>query len=154
MARERSGLSQEAVAERLGRTRVTVSNWERERGSLPSDEDLEALAALYQMSAADLRYSERGMEVWDGGVNYTARAGATRRLPPRVREHVYSYLAKLEPLISEEEVDEVERTMVESTFNKLHVYDPRNRSEDDLIRDVDAAWEFVRYVMRKRGIVV
>lgn len=144
--------TQTDLAKNVGVSLNTVSEWER--GRQPRDPAI--LSKLAQVLEVSVGWLLDGSltAVSEQRQPYEPRAAATRRLPPRARERVFDYLQRLEGLISEPEIDEVERTMVESTFNKLHVYEPRDRSEEDLIKDIDAAWEFVRYVLRKRGIVV
>lgn len=138
---------------------TTVSKWES--GKQPIElANLEKAGVLLGVDLDWLRDGDRGegvkplvmreSRVYEQRTPY---ATATRKLPSRAREHVYRYLDQLEGLgVPDDEVEEVERLMVESTFNKLHVHDPRERTEDELILDIDAAWDFVRYVMRKRGI--
>jgi transcriptional regulator with XRE-family HTH domain len=53
-AREAAGLKQKDVVERTGADKGTVSKWERD--TVPSDDHLSAVAALYGVSAAELRY--------------------------------------------------------------------------------------------------
>ena len=55
--RRRAGLSQEALAERLGVSRQAVSKWERSESS-PDTDILIALANLYGVSLYDLLYAE------------------------------------------------------------------------------------------------
>ena len=56
-ARERSGLTQEALAEQLHVTRQTISNWEGGK-SLPDIESLKALAAALNVSIEQLIYEQ------------------------------------------------------------------------------------------------
>jgi HTH-type transcriptional regulator/antitoxin HipB len=53
--RREAGLSQEALADKLGVTRQAVSKWERSESS-PDTDNLIALADLYQVSLDDLLY--------------------------------------------------------------------------------------------------
>ncbi|WP_165062348.1 helix-turn-helix domain-containing protein [Adlercreutzia sp. ZJ154] len=55
--RRAAGLSQEALAEKLGVTRQAVSKWERSESS-PDTDNLIALANLYGVSLDDLLYAE------------------------------------------------------------------------------------------------
>ena len=51
--RREAGLSQEALAERMGVSRQAVSKWEKSQ-SFPDTENLLALAALFGVSADEL----------------------------------------------------------------------------------------------------
>lgn len=55
--RKALGLSQEALAERIGVTRQAISKWERSESS-PDTDNLIALAALYEVSLDDLLYED------------------------------------------------------------------------------------------------
>jgi hypothetical protein len=80
---------------------------------------------------------------------------ARRRLSPRVYEVVHGYLERMQAAgCAPEQVDEAERVMVESSYSKLNARDPRERSEDEQIMDIDAAWDFIREVLRRQGIRV
>ncbi len=59
--RKQAGLSQEALAERLGVSRQAVSKWERSESS-PDTDNLIALAQLYGVSLDDLLYVDEGMQ--------------------------------------------------------------------------------------------
>lgn len=57
LRRRNAGLSQEALAEKLGVSRQAVSKWERSESS-PDTDNLIALAQLYNLSLDDLLYAE------------------------------------------------------------------------------------------------
>lgn len=57
--RKQAGLSQEALADKLGVSRQAVSKWERAE-SLPDTDNLIALAALYDLTLDDLLWREAG----------------------------------------------------------------------------------------------
>ncbi|OUO91817.1 XRE family transcriptional regulator [Gordonibacter sp. An230] len=59
--RKQAGLSQEALAARLGVSRQAVSKWERSESS-PDTDNLIALAQLYGVSLDDLLYVDDGMK--------------------------------------------------------------------------------------------
>ena len=54
--RKAAGLSQEALADKLGVSRQAVSKWERSESS-PDTDNLIALAALYEVSLDELLYA-------------------------------------------------------------------------------------------------
>lgn len=79
--RKQAGLSQEALAERLGVSRQAVSKWERSESS-PDTDNLIALAQLYGVSLDDLLYVDDEMrddvafEAADRAAGRAAGAGA------------------------------------------------------------------------------
>jgi hypothetical protein len=76
----------------------------------------------------------------------------TKRLPPRAYELVYDYTRKLEGIgLAPEEVEEAERFLVDAAYNKINAREPGEKSEDDLILDINAAWKFVREVVNRNG---
>ena len=74
--RKQAGLSQEALAERLGVSRQAVSKWERSESS-PATDTLIALAQLYGLSLDDLLYGDD--EIRDD-VTFEAACRAAERL--------------------------------------------------------------------------
>ena len=79
--RKQAGLSQEALAEKLGVSRQAVSKWERSESS-PDTDNLIALARLYGVSLDELLYVDDSIaddvafEAEDRAVAGTAGAGA------------------------------------------------------------------------------
>ncbi|MFR5092910.1 MAG: helix-turn-helix transcriptional regulator [Adlercreutzia equolifaciens] len=59
--RKLAGLSQEALAEKLGVSRQAVSKWERSESS-PDTDNLIALAKLYGVSLDELLYVDESIE--------------------------------------------------------------------------------------------
>ena len=64
IARNAAGLDQQEVADRLGVTRVTVSNHER-GATQPDDEVLAAYAKLYRVTLSQLRYGHSPIVAYD-----------------------------------------------------------------------------------------
>ena len=150
-AREALTLTQQDVAERIGTTNVSVSNWEN--GANVSEDFLKKLADLFGVSRAWLRYGEElGRWPTDLPQNDARKA----KLPPRAYERAYQYLEKLRVAgIPDDMVDESERLMTEHVYSKLNKRDVRERTEEDLIIDIDAAWSWIAEVIeRKWGISV
>ncbi|WP_236643383.1 helix-turn-helix transcriptional regulator, partial [Enterorhabdus sp. P55] len=79
--RKQAGLSQEALAEKLGVSRQAVSKWERSESS-PDTDNLIALARLYGVSLDELLYVDDSIaddvafEAEDRAAAGTAGAGA------------------------------------------------------------------------------
>ena len=64
-ARTASGLTQELVAEKLGVSRQTISNWENEK-SYPDIVSVIALSDLYSISLDDLLKGDQNMmNIWN-----------------------------------------------------------------------------------------
>ena len=75
--RKRAGLSQEALAARLGVSRQAVSKWERSESS-PDTDNLIALAQLYGVSLDELLYVDGEAE---GDAAFEAAERATGQVP-------------------------------------------------------------------------
>ena len=71
--RKENGLSQEALAAKLGISRQAISKWERAEAS-PDTDNLIALAELYGMSLDALLNTANDQYVLDGGETETAEA--------------------------------------------------------------------------------
>ena len=71
--RKENGLSQEALAAKLGISRQAISKWERAEAS-PDTDNLMALAELYGMSLDALLNTANDQYVLDGGETETAEA--------------------------------------------------------------------------------
>lgn len=148
-ARRAAGLTQEEVARRLGVHVQSVSNWERGLNA-PEEARLALLAQLYVVEPAALRYG--APSTLRERVNYVPNPALKRRLPPRAYERVLGYLQRMESAgCTDEQIDEAERLMIDGAFNKLNKRDVRERTEDDLIVDIDAAWAFIAFVLRREG---
>ena len=73
--RKETGLSQEALAEKIGVSRQAVSKWERSESS-PDTDNLISLAKLYGVSLDDLLYTEYG--IGSAGADGTDAAASAR----------------------------------------------------------------------------
>ena len=71
--RKENGLSQEALAAKLGISRQAISKWERAEAS-PDTDNLMALAELYGMSLDALLNTANDQYVLDGGETENAKA--------------------------------------------------------------------------------
>lgn len=151
LARVAKGLSQIAAAEAVGKTRQTISSYEREQGgTVPDEETMAHLARLYGTTVAALHRAARG-DGWRD--TYAPNAALAKRLPPKAYEVVLGYLKRMEVVgCTAEQIDEAERLMIDGAFNKLNMRDPRDRTEDELITDIDAAWAFITLILAQDGI--
>lgn len=166
----RANLTRDQAARLLRTSRSTLYRAMAGRAELTVAQ-LHALAALLEVDAMDLMATyanTRQVAALTGtGDSGTSRPGAqnaragdgvtlnpalSRRLPPRAYEVVLGYLQRMEAVgASPEQIDEAERLMVEGAYNKLHTRDARERTEDELIVDIDAAWDFITSVLRREG---
>lgn len=152
-ARRAAGLTQEQAAERSGLSKQAISG--QERGAYaPTEANLAVLAALYHTTAAALRYGLASpapapyvaVREQPPGGQYRART----KLPPRAYERVYGYLERMRAAgIPDDMIEESERLMVDPLYSKLNKRDIRERSEEDLITDIDAAWSWIREVVER-----
>lgn len=148
--RRRLELSQAQLAQKLGVSRVTVADWERGAAE-PHDQNLKKLAALFGVTPGDLRYGTAipsRMAVREG--SGSTQWPATRRLPPAVYEVVYGYLDRMRKGgCSEEQINEAERLMTDASYSQLYARSRREKTEDDQIMDIHAAWRFIAEVIER-----
>ncbi len=107
-----------------------------------------AAAANAQSNLADVAAREKF-----AALEYLRNAAFKPRLPPRLYERVYSYVDRLlEKGATKEQIDEAERLMAVSAYTRLDPRDVRERSEDDMLLDVDDAWIYITSVPTRRGL--
>ena len=155
--------SQDALARALGYTRNAIEGWEN-RGVIPSAPVIEQTALLLGVSAEWLRgetdspaprdvTDDRPFVREDAREPYSPNPRSRRRLPPRAYERVYGYLRELEDAgATHEQLDEAERVMVDGAYNKLNSRDVRERSDEEMIGDIDMAWAFIRDLLRRENL--
>jgi len=146
--RKRLEMSQVQLAEAVGVSRTTVADWER-GASDPTDENLEKLAGLFGVDVPDLRYPDRapspGVREW-GEASYRS----SPRLAPNVYLVVYGYLERMKKAgCSEEQISAAERIMSDSSYSQLYKRSRREKSEEDQIMDIHAAWKFIAEVIER-----
>lgn len=154
MARRIAGLSQEQLAEAVGVHRPAVSAWERGVHK-PTPRNLEDIAAALGLSVDALRSmgsnGKRGTSAVREATNaYNARV--TPRVPPRAYELIYGYCKQLEEAeVPEDAIEEARRLMSGTTFNTLRAHMVDDRDEDGWIKDVKAAWAFIKQELQRQG---
>jgi transcriptional regulator with XRE-family HTH domain len=143
--------TQADLANALGAKPNTVNGWENGRGLPPKPTRMAAARVL------DVPVEWIEGETEDPSLSTTTEAFAPnpafrRRLPPRAYELVYGYLAQLEALnLPTHSIEEAERFLVDGAYNKLNSRDLRDRNEDDMVKDIRAAWQFVKDVLGTKG---
>lgn len=158
-ARRDKDWTQKDLANAIGlKANDSVGAWET-RGVLPPEPTRRAVAAAlgvpYEwLTGADTVVRETDVAAaGEGSYQYEYQYSVpARRLPPRAYEVVYSYTQKLERAgLKPEEIEEAERFLVDGAYNKINAREPGEKSEDDLILDIKAAWQFVREVVNRNG---
>lgn len=148
------GISQAQLAEQVGVHALTVSAWER-NAKAPTEGRLEQIAKALKTTPADLRYGvalTTTGDSRDGGRDIVVRP-MRRRMPPRLYELVHGFLTRLADAgVSEEEIDEAERLMVDYSYSKLHSRDSREPTEDDRMLQARAIWSLIEETMRDKGV--
>lgn len=147
VARVAAGLSQIDVAEKVGRTRQSVSSWERaDVPTYPGEVMLDRLAELYGLEGGH-RAFEAPLVREAPGIEYSA---GRRRMAPAVYEVVYGYLDRMRKGgCSEEQINEAERLMTDASYSQLYARSRREKTEDDQIMDIHAAWRFIAEVIER-----
>ena len=148
-ARRAAGLTQADVAKELGVHVMSVSGWERGL-TVPEEPRLARLAELFGTDPASLRYGAAVTPADHPGT--VPQLALRRRLPTRAYDVVLGHIHAMEAAgCSQAQIDEAERVMVDGAYNKLNKRDFRERSDDDIVTDIEAAWEFISFVLRKAG---
>ena len=150
------GLTQAQLAQRVGVHLVTLARYEAGRIQIGERKLRELSEALQTTPAALLGGAPaRNHDAIPAGAAFPDATPRTRRLAPRVYELVHGYLARLEQAgCTPEQIDEAERLMVDFSFSKLHKRDPRERTEADQIKDVNALWLVISESLRDEGVPV
>lgn len=81
---------------------------------------------------------------------YSARTAP--RIPPRAYQLVYEYCGALESAgVPEEQIEEARRLMSGETFNTLRKHMADERDEEGWVKDVKAAWLFIKSQLKAQG---
>lgn len=155
-ARRRKGLEQGQLAEMIGVHPKTISRWERDKQ--PAElENVEQLAKVLDVRMEWLRSGSgepQASVVSEERVFYqTARpTSPLDRLPSRAASVVRRYMEMMSVAgATNEQLDTAMRLMVDAAFNKINTRDVRSRSEEELVTDIDAAWDWIRTILRREG---
>lgn len=110
-----------------GRTQRALLDWALERGV-----ELPARGAL---GAPDRKTGKLSLSV-----------------PPRAYQLIYEYCRLLEDAeVPEEQIEEARRLMSGETFNTLRAHMLRDRDEAGWVKDVKAAWAFIKDQLISQG---
>lgn len=157
-ARRAADLTQQQAADKLGVTKQTISD--QERGvSTPPEKSLGALAELYGTTPAELRYGTppatllREPEASYLRSEFTPNPALRKRLRPGPYARVYQHIEQMVAAgCAIDQIEEAERLMIDGAYNKLNKRDARERTDAEMIMDIDAAWLFIKEVLEREGI--
>lgn len=96
--------------------------------------------------------TERRLLEREGIAAAALSARRSPRVPPAAYQLVYEYCQRLEAAgVDEEVVEEARRLMSGETFNTLRKHTSDERDENGWIKDIQAAWAFIRDTLRQQG---
>jgi transcriptional regulator with XRE-family HTH domain len=157
-AREAAGLTQEAAAAKSGFSKQAISGWER-GAYAPTEANLAVIAELYHTTVIDLRYGNPTVDDIRSQVSeqpvepFTPNPSLRKRLRPKPYARVYEHIEKLVSAgASLEQIEEAERLMIDGAYNKLNARDPRDRTDEEMILDIDDAWDWIKEVLGRAGV--
>lgn len=85
--------------------------------------------------------------------DFSPNPALRKRLRPKPYQRVYEHVAKMESAgCSIEQIEEAERVMIDGAYNKLNKRDARERTDAEMIMDIDAAWAFIKEVLEREGV--
>ncbi len=156
-------MTQGALAEAVGVHRQAVSGWERGL-HVPTARNFEDIARALGTSVQSLRDGEpptlyeskdlrRPARVREGEVApERATVRSAPRVPPAAYQLIYEYTTLLEDAgVPEIAIDEARRLMSGETFNTLNSGAIGVRDEAGWLKDVKAAWAFIKDTLRAQG---
>jgi transcriptional regulator with XRE-family HTH domain len=133
-----------ALAKAVGVHVKTVSPWLSDRVE-PDEDRMVSIADELQVPVIWLRYG-RGPSGLEGSVSR-----GTHRPSPKVYERIWGYLERMRRAgIYPEEIDEAERLFADANFAKLYSGGRRELTEEEILLDIDATWEAIKLVYRKK----
>jgi transcriptional regulator with XRE-family HTH domain len=158
-ARIQSGLGQKEASEKLGIHRVSLSRIETGKQKKVSADLYQKMITLYSdLTAARGITSATGlidleMSPADALDAFRRNPEFRRRLPPKPYARVYEHIDRMVAAgCSAEQTDEAERLMIDAAYNKINTRDVRDRSDDEMIVDIDDAWDWIKEVLGRAGI--
>ena len=158
LSRVAAGLTQTEVATLLGKSRQTLSAYEREGGgTMPTDDGIDELAALYRTTrSAILRLAAEfaggsATDVADG----TATAGKRASLPQRARVWIAEFVAALTRAgVTDEEIENYRALLTSREAQGFYHGGQSARehySDEDVLTELIAFAEAIVDQQRRRG---
>ncbi|MFL5481121.1 MAG: helix-turn-helix domain-containing protein [Gemmatimonadaceae bacterium] len=140
--------SNKEIAKVAGVHPVTVSEWFR--GQRPRDDTLEKVADFLGVDRNWLINGQRPPELSN---DFTPSTNLRKRLRPAPYARVYEHIEKMQRAgCSVDQIELAERTMIDSAFNQLNKRDVRDRTDEDMIMDIDSAWQWIKEVLSRSGV--
>lgn len=164
-------LTQGDLAIAVGVERNTVSRWENS-GVRPKDPHVVRRLAVALHVPMEWLFAEDAGDVvgsWPGTEREVRTAAAVlegiaprrpvpppdplaQRLSPLAYTVIHNYVARLEQGgATPDQAEEAGRLLVQSACNRLRSGDPRARSPDVVLADIDSMWEYVVALLRAEG---
>jgi transcriptional regulator with XRE-family HTH domain len=153
-------MTQEALAEAVGVHSQAVSNWER-GAHAPTRANLNEIATTLDVNAHLLMVGMLPEAVADSsrrGRAVRERAPApfggrpSPLIPPGAYQLVFDYCKLLEEAgVDEDVIEEARRLMSGETFNTLRKHMVDERTEAGWVKDVKAAWAFIKDSLKAQG---
>jgi transcriptional regulator with XRE-family HTH domain len=150
------GVTNAELADAVNVHEGTISYWRG--GQLPRQRKRELVANFF---GVPLSYLDHGIDSSSSGPSRVSEerpvgSWAKHRLPPAVYDFVYRCLIRMRDAgCSEEQIDWAERLLGEYSVAKLHADPRREKTVEEQLIDVEAAWKAVREsVQRHSGIVL
>jgi transcriptional regulator with XRE-family HTH domain len=148
-AKKERGLRNGILAHAAGVHINTVSKW-ISGAQTPDAAALDAIAKELMVSTSWLLHGDETVAGGNGSRSNQASRLSRTKLPPRAYERVYNYLEKMRAAdLPADMIEESERLMVDPLYSKINKRDIRERSEEDLITDIDASWSWIREVVER-----
>lgn len=149
-AKRAAKASNAAIAKAAGVHPVTVSEWFR--GQRPRDDTLEKVADFL---GVDRNWLINGRRPKDLSDEFTPSTTLRKRLRPAPYARVYEHIEKMVSAgCSLDDIELAERTLIDSAFNQLNKRDIRDRTDADMIMDIDSAWDWIREVLGRSGVTL
>lgn len=139
--RERLDMTQKQFADSVGSSEISVSGWERGIAT-PGRKNFALVAATIGLTENELRYGTASApaEATEAGSSHKNTIGRPR-LRPAPYARVHEYLERMQAAgMPEPAIDEAERYLVDSNFGQINKRDYRERSDEEVIGDIDMMW--------------
>lgn len=161
--REAKGLTQQQLAELVGVHKQSINRIELGKVNV-SMTRLAEIADALGTSNLELLSDARTLEdLGEAPVDIEAMMVRERpssyfpalrtTLPTKAYDRIRGYMQRLiRAGLEGPDLEEAEQFLMDGAFNKINAREPGEKSEEDYILDIDAAWVFVRDVASRKGL--
>ncbi|HWL41009.1 MAG TPA: helix-turn-helix transcriptional regulator [Gemmatimonadaceae bacterium] len=128
----------------------TAASYDAEEIAGMSSEDAARLGTEFQpLPGRAPRVAETAREE----PGFTPNPALRKRLRPVPYARVYEHIERMVAArCTIDQIEEAERLMIDGAYNKLNARDPRERSDEDMILDIDDAWDWIKEVLSRSGV--